>query len=87
MHHSDKAATMPASSSSGGWSITASPLRYGELLLLNENREDGTEGVWNRDYAKADVLDYIERSYNPKCRHSTLGYFSPNEFENKVGLA
>ncbi len=40
-----------------------------------------------RDDAKADVFDYIERFYNPKRRHSTLGYLSPIEFENKVGLA
>ncbi|MFK0685922.1 IS3 family transposase, partial [Ochrobactrum sp. BD67] len=26
--------------------------------------------------------DYIERFYNPKRRHSTLGYLSPMEFEN-----
>ena len=25
--------------------------------------------------------DYIERFYNPKRRHSTLGYLSPMEFE------
>ena len=30
--------------------------------------------------AKADVFDYIERFYDPKRRHSTLGYVSP-EFE------
>ncbi len=40
-----------------------------------------------RDDAMADVFDYIERFYNPKRRHSTLGYLSPMEFENKVGLA
>jgi hypothetical protein len=27
--------------------------------------------------AKADRFDYIERFYNPKRRHSTLGYVSP----------
>ncbi|WP_342588898.1 IS3 family transposase, partial [Phyllobacterium sophorae] len=31
--------------------------------------------------------DYIERFYNPRRRHSTLGYLSPNDFETKVGLA
>jgi putative transposase len=36
-----------------------------------------------RDQAKADVFDYIERFYNPKRRHSTLGYVSPMEFENQ----
>lgn len=40
-----------------------------------------------RDDAKADVFHYIERFYNPKRRHSTLGYLSPMEFENNVGLA
>jgi len=40
-----------------------------------------------RDEAKADVFDYIERFYNPKRRHSTIGYISPVEFEMKAGLA
>ena len=39
-----------------------------------------------RDEAKADVFDYIERFYNPKRRHSTIGYLSPMEFERKAGL-
>ena len=40
-----------------------------------------------RVQAKADVFDYIERFYNPKRRHSTLGYLSPIEFERRAGLA
>jgi putative transposase len=40
-----------------------------------------------RDQAKADVFDYIERFYNPRRRHSTLGYLSPMEFEKQVLLA
>jgi putative transposase len=40
-----------------------------------------------RDEAKADVFDYIERFYNPTRRHSTLGYLSPMEFEEKAVLA
>ena len=40
-----------------------------------------------RDQAKADVFDYVECFYNPKRRHSTLGYLSPVEFERKAGLA
>jgi len=40
-----------------------------------------------RDQAKADVFDYIECFYNPKRRHSTLGYLSPVEFERKAGFA
>ena len=41
----------------------------------------------SRNHAKADVFDYIERFYNPRRRHSTLGYLSPVEFERKAGLA
>ena len=40
-----------------------------------------------RDDAKADVFDYSERFYNPKRRHSTIGYLSPMEFERQAGLA
>lgn len=40
-----------------------------------------------RGDAKAVVFDYIERFANPRRRHSTLGYLSPMEFENKVALA
>ena len=40
-----------------------------------------------RDEAKADVFDYIECFYNPKRRHSTIGYLSPVEFEMQAGFA
>jgi putative transposase len=40
-----------------------------------------------RAEAKADVFDYIERFYNPRRRHSTIGYVSPMEFERRAGLA
>jgi putative transposase len=34
----------------------------------------------NRDQASADVFDYVEPLYNPRRRHSTIGYLSPMEF-------
>jgi putative transposase len=37
-----------------------------------------------RDQARADVFDYIERFYNPRRRHSTLGYLSPMDYERKA---
>jgi putative transposase len=40
-----------------------------------------------RDEARADVFDYIERFYNPRRRHSKLGYLSPMEFEARAVLA
>ncbi len=40
-----------------------------------------------RDQARADVFDYIERFYNPRRRHSTLGYLSPVEFEEQAAIS
>jgi putative transposase len=40
-----------------------------------------------RDDARADVFDYIERFYNPRRRHSTLGYLSPVGFKEQAKLA
>lgn len=40
-----------------------------------------------RDDARVDVFDYIERFYNPRRRHSTLGYLSSVEFEEQAMLA
>jgi transposase InsO family protein len=40
-----------------------------------------------RDAPRADLFDYVERSYNPKRRHSTLGYLSPITFEEQEALA
>ena len=40
-----------------------------------------------RDEAKADVFDYVERFYNLRRRHSTIGYLSPVEFENATNSA
>jgi putative transposase len=40
-----------------------------------------------RDETKADVFDYVERWYNPRRRHSTLGYLSPIAFEEQEALA
>ena len=34
-----------------------------------------------RDEGRADVFDYIERFYDPRRRHSTLGQVSPDQFE------
>ena len=39
----------------------------------------------SRDQARADVFDNIERFYNPRQRHSTIGYLSPMAFEASAG--
>lgn len=35
-----------------------------------------------RNEARADLFDYVERFYNPRRRHSTLGFLSPADFES-----
>jgi transposase InsO family protein len=55
---------------------------HGSLYFLGPRKTYRT-----RDEAKADVFDYIERFYNAKRRHSTLGYLSPMEFEMNAQLA
>ncbi len=37
-----------------------------------------------RAQARADVFDFIEVFYNPKRRHSTIGYVSPVKFEEAL---
>jgi len=37
-----------------------------------------------RNQARADVFDYVERFYNARRRHSTIGFVSPAEYENAV---
>lgn len=38
-----------------------------------------------RDDAKNSLFEYIEFFYNSKRIHSTLGYYTPNEFEQMFG--
>ncbi len=40
-----------------------------------------------RDEARADIFDYIERFYNPRRRHSSLGGISPMDYEKQATLA
>jgi putative transposase len=40
-----------------------------------------------RDQARADVFDYIECFYNPRRRHSTIGYLSPMQFEQNAAVS
>lgn len=37
-----------------------------------------------RDEARADIFDYIERFYNPRRRHSSLGGITPMEYESEL---
>ncbi|MFB3062612.1 MAG: IS3 family transposase [Candidatus Binatia bacterium] len=37
--------------------------------------------------ARRDVIDYIEMFFNSPRKHSSLGYISPNEFEEITMVA
>lgn len=41
----------------------------------------------SRNQARADIFDFIERFYNAKRRHSTIGYLSPIEFERSAEIS
>jgi putative transposase len=44
-------------------------------------------GWASRDQARLAVFDYIETFYNPRRRHSALGYLSPDEYERRTATA
>lgn len=62
------------------WDNAAMESFFSTLKSERTNRK----AYLTRDEARADVLDYIERFYNPRRRHSTLGYLSPMEFEKQT---
>jgi len=62
------------------WDTAAMESFFSTLKIERTNRK----AYRTRDEAKADVFDYIERFYNPRRRHSTLGYLSPMEFEKQT---
>ncbi len=47
---------------------------------------EGLDGCESRDTARVLIAAYIDGFYNLQRRHSTLGYFSPVEFELKYSL-
>ncbi|WP_183909704.1 IS3 family transposase [Rhizobium sp. BK226] len=99
LHHSDQGSQYTSEQFQrlmGDHGITCSMSRSGnvwdnaamESFFSSLKTERTARKVYRtRNDARADVFDYIERFYNPKRRHSTLGYLSPNDFETKVGLA
>ncbi|MCF1450859.1 MULTISPECIES: IS3 family transposase [Rhizobium/Agrobacterium group] len=99
LHHSDQGSQYTSEQFQhlmGDYGITCSMSRSGnvwdnaamESFFSSLKTERTARKVYRtRNDARADVFDYIERFYNPKRRHSTLGYLSPNDFETKVGLA
>jgi putative transposase len=98
LHHSDQGSQYTSDHFQKllkGQGITCSMSRAGEVwdnsamesFFSSLKTERTARKVYRtREQARADVFDYIERFYNPRRRHSTLGYVSPMEFE-KAQLA
>ena len=93
LHHSDQGSQYTSAHFQGllkEQGITCSMSRAGEVwdnsamesFFSSLKTERTARKVYRtRDQARADVFDYIERFYNPRRRHSTLGYLSPIQFE------
>ena len=59
------------------WDNAVSESFFKTLKVERVNDRD----YWTREEAQTDIIDYIERFYNRKRRHSYLGYLSPVEYE------
>jgi putative transposase len=79
----DNGVTCSMSRSGNVWDNAAMESFFSSLKTERTTRKT----YRTRDNAKADVFDYIERFYNPRRRHSTIGYLSPVEFEEQMRLA
>ena len=99
MHHSDRGSQYTSDAFQrllGELGVTCSMSRSGncwdnaamESFFKSLKTERTDRKVYRtRDEAKTDVFDYIELFYNPKRRHSTIGYVSPVQFEQQRLLA
>jgi putative transposase len=72
--------TCSMSRSGDCWDNAAMESFFSTLKIERTNRTNYD----TRDQARADVFDYIERFYNPRRRHSTLGYLSPIDYEQSA---
>ena len=79
----DQGITCSMSRSGNCWDNAAMESFFSSLKTERTARKN----YRTRNEARADVFDYIECFYNPKRRHSTIGYMSPMDFEAKAGLA
>ncbi len=51
---------------------------------MKQVKIDQDECIVSRPAARQDIVDYIEMFYKSRCRHSSLGYMNPMEFENQM---
>jgi putative transposase len=93
LHHSDQGSQYTSEDFQrllAAQGITCSMSRKGDcwdnaaiesFFSTPKTERTGRRRYASRDEARADVFDYIERFYNPRRRHSTLGQVSPDQFE------
>lgn len=74
--------TCSMSRSGDCWDNAAMESFFSTLKVERTHRKN----YHSRDEAKADVFDYIERFYNLRRRHSTLGYLSAADYEKAAGM-
>ena len=76
----DNGVTCSMSRSGNVWDNAAMESFFSSLKIERVKRK-----VYRtQDQARADVFDYIERFYNPTRRHSTIGYLSPMQYEERA---
>jgi transposase InsO family protein len=96
LHHSDRGVQYAHEDYQAlltGHAITASMSRTGDcwdnavaesfFATLKTELADGADWT-TREQARAAVFRYIEMWYNPRRRHSSLGFLSPLEFERRL---
>lgn len=55
--------------------------------LLRQYFPKGTDlSRWSREDLAYAIFSFVEGFYNPRRRHSTLGYFSPADYETQHAL-
>jgi putative transposase len=79
----DNGVTCSMSRSGNVWDNAVMESFFSTLKIERTDREV----YHSRNQARADVFDFIERFYNPKRRHSTIGYLSPIEFERRAEVS
>lgn len=76
----DNGVTCSMSSSGNVWDNAAMESFFSSLKITRVKRK-----VYRtRNQARAYVFDYIARFYNPTRRHSTIGYLSPTQYEERA---
>lgn len=97
LHHSDRGSQYASGDYRAllaAWGIAVSMSRTGnchdnavmESFFGKLKTEWATEQYATRADARTDIFEYIEVWYNRRRRHSTLGYFSPRDFEAAYSL-